>query len=70
MCFKIISVLRVEKIKKFLYFTKNKHLRFVASTKWKTAMIETALRIRHADDQMLGIYGFIEQWYSLVLSVL
>ena len=38
-----------------------KNLRFVASTKCKTALIETVLCITHADDQMLGIYRVIRQ---------
>ena len=49
----------------------NKNVRFVASTKYKIALIETALCIAHANDQMLGIYRVIGQMalYSTIYGI-
>ena len=46
-------------------------MRLVASTKCKTATVETALRIAHADDQILGIYQVIKQMtlYSAIYGI-
>ena len=44
-----------------LVCTLTKKLKLVASTKWKIALVETALRLTHANDQMLGIYQVIKQ---------